>query len=388
MGKVTYKKDDKNLICTYERNGKTFERIVPIYTEDGEYNPEIIKIMRAEEAKNKVAALVPRKEKKAKEELEEEIELADNENLEEEAEEELEEEEIETKNHEIVAVKEGKPGWLKKAATALALGASITALIFACRSCGKEDTISDTKVTFEDLKNDSRYTDVTEAMLVDATQDLIDEFTAHGMEVSGEDALTFTTIANITHLENTNPELLAQVLGYDADAEQTLTKVGHIIGQVVTLEVTDKDEQVDWTVSLIDETDRKIAKHGVTEVIEASKVIAADKEMPNKEKEEKIQELIQNNYVKPNYDKTVGYNFEDGTHTALVQEDGADFITDAIITGIFMGDNVLKNYVYKSETHDDLKVISYNEDNVSNIMRMIEECQNVEVKEETHSYTK
>ena len=44
-----------------------------------------------------------------------------------------------------------------------------------------------------------------------------------------------------------------------------------------------------------------------------------------------------------------------------------------------MGDNTLKNYIYGSETHQDLLAISYNEDSTSNIMRMIEECQNVDV---------
>ena len=56
------------------------------------------------------------------------------------------------------------------------------------------------------------------------------------------------------------------------------------------------------------------------------------------------------------------------------QEDGADFISDAIFTGIMLGDNVLKDYVYKSETMDDMLAISKNEDNVANIFRIIENC--------------
>lgn len=231
--------------------------------------------------------------------------------------------------------------------------------------------------TIEELKSESRYTEITEENVALATKNLIDEFNKNGIEVTSEDALTFVTVANMTHFEQTNQELLSQVLGMDANKEATLSKVGHIIGQVVTLEITDKDQQVDWTKALLNETDKKIAVNAM-ETVEYCKEIASNQELTEEEKATQIQDEIQERFVKPNYDKTEGYNFSDGTHSALSQEDGADFVTDAIFTGIVLGDNVIKNYVYGSETMDDMMAISGNEDVVSNLMTMIENCKQVE----------
>ena len=243
-----------------------------------------------------------------------------------------------------------------------------------------EETVEETVVeeplvperTLDELYSDSRYTEITEENLTQATNDLVNEFAKHGIEINGQDALYFTALNNITHIAQTNPDLLSQLFG-EVDKETVISKAGHVIGQIVTLEVTAKDEQVDWTVALIDDADKKIAAHDM-KLIEDCKVIARNEELTNEEKAEQIQGLVQDKFVKPNYDKTVGRDFEDGTHSALTTEDGADFTTDAIFTGVMMGDNELKDYIYKSETMDDLMAISANEDNVSNLFTIIEDC--------------
>lgn len=120
------------------------------------------------------------------------------------------------------------------------------------------------------------------------------------------------------------------------DSVETLSKTGHVIGQIVTNEVTTKDDTIDWTIAFMDETDRKIAAHGAGYVVEGSKKIAADETLTEEEKIAQIQALVENKFVAPNFDKTVGYTFNDESVITLSQEDGADFISDAIITGILM----------------------------------------------------
>lgn len=397
MKKTTYKKDEKNLIrITRDGDNETIDYI-PIYNEDGTYNPELVKIMRTEMAKDAVLGILgmePIKDEEIEPEPEAEFEFQSIDN-------EIQTtEETEEEKNEVVAITEGKKGWLEKAVTFLAGGITVAVIMLACKSCGHEETqdadnltnnnntniestidndSENTKEeeipTIDELKSESRYTEITDELLASTTQSLIQEFADHNIEIAAEDALTFVAVANITHLESTNPELLTKVLGENADSETVLSKVGHVIGQIITLEVTEKDEQVDWTIAFIDETDKKIANHGIVNVIEASKLVASQNDLNEKEKSVSIQQIIQTNFVKPNYDKTIGYTFENGEYTSLSQEDGADFINDAIITSILFGDNVLKNYVYGSETQDDLKVINHNEDCVSNLMRIIEDCQ-------------
>ena len=59
--------------------------------------------------------------------------------------------------------------------------------------------------------------------------------------------------------------------------------------------------------------------------------------------------LIEENFVVPNFDKSVAYTIEgeDGQiyYSKDVQTAGANFMTDAIITGILMGDQDLKDHV-------------------------------------------
>lgn len=306
-----------------------------------------------------------------------------------------------------------KKKWLKRAGYTALVAIVAIAIAAGVRSCSKNDkvetpvapTTSTQQTSIDDLKADSRYTEITEAMLVDTTEDLVKELADHGITVTSSDALTYVTMANITHIQETNPKLLAKVLD-GMDSVETLSKTGHIIGQIVTNEVTTKDDTVDWTIAFIDETDRKIAAHGAAYVVEGAKKIAADGTLKEEEKIAQIQALVENKFVAPNFDKTVGYTFNDGSKITLSQEEGADFISDAIITGILMGDNTLKNYINAENTYKDtkdstwvtttsygevsadLKAISENADNVSNLMRIIEGCQTLDSNEASISENK
>lgn len=279
-------------------------------------------------------------------------------------------------------------------------------------------------ISIEDLKEDSRYTEISEEYLVNTAQSLMNEFANHGIELASDDALIIVAVANSTHIKATNPELLTVIFD-GTDSVTLLTKVGHIIGQIVTNEVTTKDNTVNWSIVFLDETDKKIADHNMDLISEAKQIIDNDK-YPSEEKIGKVQDLFETKYVAPNFDKTVGYDFADGSHTSLAQEDGADFITDAIFTGIALGDNDLKQAVnaknsYVSvtkydknkdysniedyvdlgndnntwmittkanELSNDLKAISENKDVVSNLMKIIDGCQNTNINTIEHNITK
>ena len=209
------------------------------------------------------------------------------------------------------------------------------------------------------------------------------------------------------------------------DSVTLLTKVGHIISEIVTNEVTTKDNTVNWSIVFLDETDKKIADHNMDLISEAKQIMGNDK-YPSEEKIGKVQDLFETKYVAPNFDKTVGYDFADGSHTSLAQEDGADFITDAIFTGIALQDNDLKQVVttknsYVSvtkydenkdysnikdyvdlgndnntwmittkanELSNDLLAISENKDVLSNLMRIIDGCQDTNINTIEHNITK
>jgi len=412
----TYKKDGNNLIETRIVNGKEKTRIIPIYDKYGEYTKELCLVAKKEAAKQEMLEKLQARKQETKDlfasvakspeankmgskevaSFEEEIVEDDIDDLDDN----LNNDFFDGKSKIVSETKEPDNNKMKK--SLLALGAlTATAIIIACcvKGCQKEEVpvqpeittevsandvseneAVDTGMSLDDMINDTRYTTITEDILVETTNNVIDELADHGIEISSDDALSFVAITNITHLEETNPELLQQVLGDNPDAEQNLSKVGHIIGQIVTLEVTEKDEQVDWTIAIIDPTDRAIAQANVA-MVEDIRTMANNDLSYSDSKE--VQTMIQDQYIAPNYDKTVGYDLLDGTHTAMSQEDGADFVTDAIITGILMGDNQIKNYIYGTETYDDLQAISWNEDVTSNVMRMIEECENVDVYVET-----
>jgi hypothetical protein len=239
---------------------------------------------------------------------------------------------------------------------------------------------------------DSRFTKIDENLIIKTTENLIQELNNHGIDIETQDAVTLVAFGSMTHMQATSPDLLKEIFGKQS-SEEIISRVGHVIGQIVTNEVTVKDNSIDWSMIFMDNTDKKIAEHGIDYVINEAKHITEDKELSHKQKINKIQELIRTKFIAPNYDKTIGYEFSDGTRVTLPQEDGADFITDAIITGILMGDNTLKNYINVNVKHhsnedstwetvtsygpvtDDLKAISENHDNVSNITRLIEACQ-------------
>ena len=392
-------------VCIDTVTGKEVVRELPVLLENGSRNPELYQLIKgdlavaAEEKKmaarednfdmDRAARGINDYAEEVKEEARQEAAEAEPVEIE-ENEEVVKEDNKLVGKHKIKEEKEEKDNKkLKHTLATLAGGFTIGMIVMAClKGCGKTEeipTVEPTAIvteveetvegpTLEDFKNDSRYTEITEEDFTKTVQALIDEFAEHDIEITGEDAVAFVTVANFTHLEHTNPELLSNVLGDEPAAEKVLTKCGHIIGQICNLENSEKDEQVDWTIALMDDTDREIAQDNIKDVIEGSKEIAADKELTDEEKGEKIRENINENFIQPNFEKTNGYEFANGTSTKLSQEDGADFITDAIITTTLLGDNALKNYVDGTEVGKDLEAIQFNKDVVSDLMTMINGC--------------
>ncbi len=392
-------------VCIDTVTGKKVVRELPVLLEKGRRNPELYQLIKddlalaVEEKKmaarednfdmDRAARGINDYAEEVKEEARQEAAKAEPVEIE-ENEEVVKEDNKLVGKHKIKEEKEEKDNKkLKHAIATLAGGFTIGMIVMAClKGCGKTEeipTVEPTAIvteveetvegpTLEDFKNDSRYTEITEEDFTKRVEALINEYAEHGIEIKGEDAVTFVAVANITHLEHTNPELLSNVLGDEPVSEEVLAKCGHIIGQIGNLENIAKDEQVDWTIAFMDDTDREIAQDNIKDVIEGSKEIAADKELTDEEKGEKIRENINENFIQPNLDKTNGYELADGSSTKLSQEDGADFITDAIITGILIGDDVLRNYTDGTKVGKDLEALSFNKDVVSNIMTIIDGC--------------
>lgn len=228
-------------------------------------------------------------------------------------------------------------------------------------------------IGIDDLLEESRYTEITEDNLVKASQELVEELKKNGIEVTGEEVLTFVSVANITHLKETNPELAKKVFGETPDAEATLTKVGHIIGKIVSLQMNDAIT-VDYTKAFIDPIDKKIGKYNIELINKLDKVLT-DNDIKNEEKTEKFSKMVQENFIDMEFNVNKEYVFSDGTSTKLVQEDGADFITDGITTGMLSYGKNIKNYIKDgSEMNQDIDAIAANMDVVSDLQVMIEDC--------------
>lgn len=235
--------------------------------------------------------------------------------------------------------------------------------------------------TVEEQLEDSRYTEITEEAFEETVFNLQNELTAHGINLNGEDVVKFVTLANITHMQETNPELLSKIMGEDTDPQQFITKAAQVIGQVVYLEVTDKNEQVDWTIALMDKTDKEIAD-GYVKVFNDAKAYAEGEPIieggtyaTREEKRIYIETLVAKEIIAKDFDNTTD-----------VQEIGADFVTDAIITGCLLSDNEVKQFISTQEVIDELTIISSNKDVVSNLHTLIEtvgckDCNKVLIKQ-------
>ena len=88
--------------------------------------------------------------------------------------------------------------WLKRAGYAALVATIAIAITAGVKSCNKNDKVetpvapaTTTETSIDDLKADSRYTEITEAMLVDTTEDFVKELADHGITVTASDALTF-----------------------------------------------------------------------------------------------------------------------------------------------------------------------------------------------------
>lgn len=323
---------------------------------------------------------------------------------------------IKTKGHKIVNEYTKTPILDKAiAAGTVAIGLlSAVVLINACRLLGKEDlaetklnnntntessmdesTIEENSTTLDTLMNDSRYTEITEEMLVQTTQDLSQELSNHGIVLNDEDALIFVTVANITHIQKTNPELLTKVLGENAEAENVIAKAYSVMGNMMTLYLSPKqDKTIDWTIAFMDKTDSKIARHYLENVVNKGLTIAYDAEMNHEAKKTEIQKLIIDNYIIPIRDNTAYYIDNDGEKFYGPQEDGAEFITTIMMTsmlqpdfGTLIAENTKQPAFIDGEVLDDVNDILKNTSTSPVIMRIIEGC-TFSNNEDTTSYSR
>lgn len=240
--------------------------------------------------------------------------------------------------------------WKKAAVVALAAGL----LVCAFHSCSNQDvkTDADNQVTLESMISDSVYTEITEEKLVETSVAFQNTLKENGIEISGQDALRFVTLANISHLQNTNPELLEQVLADVPNSQTLIASAGSVIGKIVTSEITADDKDASyWTMAIIDESDRAIANDGMALIEDCKEIVAKNKagEIGYEEATLQIKMLIAENFIAPNYDNSIAYTIEgeDGQiyYSKDTQTLGAKFLTNAIIPGILMGDQDLKDYV-------------------------------------------
>ena len=239
-----------------------------------------------------------------------------------------------------------------KAAALAALTAGL--MFFGFHSCSNQDvkTASDNQVTLESMISDSVYTEITEEKLVETSIGFQNTLKENGIEISGQDALRFVTLANISHLQNTNPELLEQVLADVPNSQTLIASAGSVIGKIVTSEITADDKDASyWTMAIIDESDRAIANDGMALIEDCKKIVAKNKagEIGYEDATLQIKMLVEENFVVPNFDNSVAYTIEgeDGQiyYSKDTQTPGANFMTDAIVTGILMGDQDLKDHV-------------------------------------------
>ena len=240
--------------------------------------------------------------------------------------------------------------WKKAAIAALAAGL----LFFGFHSCSNQDikTDADNQSTLESMISDSVYTEITEEKLVETSVGFQNTLKENGIEISGQDALRFVTLANISHLQNTNPELLEQVLADVPNSQTLIASAGSVIGKIVTSEITADDKDASyWTMAIIDESDRVIANDGMALIEDCKEIVAKNKtgEIGYEDATLQIKMLVEENFVVPNFDNSVAYTIEgeDGQiyYSKDTQTPGANFMTDAIITGILMGDQDLKDHV-------------------------------------------
>lgn len=240
--------------------------------------------------------------------------------------------------------------WKKAAVVALAAGL----LFFGFHSCSNQDikTDADNQDTLESMISDSVYTEITEEKLVETSVAFQNTLKENGIEISGQDALRFVTLANISHLQNTNPELLEQVLADVPNSQTLIASAGSVIGKIVTSEITADDKDASyWTMAIIDESDRAIANDGMALIEDCKEIVAKNKagEIGYEDATLQIKMLVEENFVVPNFDNSVAYTIEgeDGQiyYSKDTQTPGANFMTDAIITGILMGDQDLKDHV-------------------------------------------
>lgn len=241
--------------------------------------------------------------------------------------------------------------WKVVAIAAIAAGL----MFFGFHSCSNQDVKTDNQVTLDSMASDSVYTEMTEESVVTTAYNFQNTLKENGVEISGEDALAFVTLTNIEHIKTTNPELLEKLfIKLEVSDPVTLIQgvANRVISPIVTSEITADDKNAGyWTMAIMDPEDKKIADDGMALIADCKEIVAKNEagEIGYEDATLQIKMLIEENFVVPNFDKSVAYTIEgeDGQiyYSKDIQTAGANFMTDAIITGILMGDQDLKNHV-------------------------------------------
>lgn len=330
---------DIDVLLNYERNEKKVTEEKPVVTEEKVSEKELETPMDAEYEE------IP-------EEIAEEhdgfIGLTENGEVDENLRKKAEEEEFKEKQSFVAK------HWKKAAIAALAAGV----LFIGFHSCSKEDVKTDTNVpttTIEQMSKDSIYTEITEEKLAETAVGFQNVLKENGIEISGQDALAFVTLTNIEHIKVTNPELLNDLfVKLEISDPVTLIQgvANRVIKPIVTSEITADDKDASyWTVAIIDPEDKAIADDGMALIAACKDIVAKNKagEIGYEDATLQIKMLVEENFVVPNFDNSVAYTIkgEDGQiyYSKDIQSVGANFMTDAIVTGILMGDQDLKDHV-------------------------------------------
>ena len=344
--------DGKAFVCELSDGSNG---LIPFVVE-GKRNPDIDVLLNYEPNEKKVTEEKPvvTEEKVSEKELETPMD-AEYEEIKEKIAEEHDGFVAVAKNGEIdenLRKKAAEKGLTGKALIALAIFLAFLAGLGA--DFLNEYVITNTNVStaVEQASKDSRYTVITEEKLDETAFGFQNVLKENGIEISYQDAKRFVTLANISHLQNTNPELLEEVLADVPNSHTLISSAGEVIGKIVTSEITADDKDASyWTMAIIDESDRAIANDGMALISDCKDIVARNKagEIGYEDATLQIKMLVTENFIAPNYDKSIAYTIEgeDGQiyYSKDTQTPGAKFLTNAIIPGILMGDQELKDYV-------------------------------------------
>ena len=336
------------------------------------------------------------------------------------------------KNKQKATITDAKPSLLNKvmskfskSAKMAILAVSLTTMLTACGGKDKAED-SNKKVTVEainedenvdneevdpgslidELREDSRYTYISEENIYETSIKFKAELDRFNLDIPAEDIMGLVFLTNISHIYATNPEL-AKEIASSLDYEVTMVKNMNILGKISTVERDSKEMDLDWTMIILDEKDKKIADHGVEMIKEIISIIDATDDYTKVYNEEisillnnsdeskekvsenvlkdlvsekeyleikdyastvvkssdpvaennkiriaRIQNMVMDRFIMPNMDNSYGYKFSDGTEDSYTQEVGADFYSDVLTSSILTSHNIISNFINTENVYE------------------------------------